>query len=80
MEMLDKDGRLIASIKRTGGQRPGRPVMWLVYWGLAYSGQEHKHFWSRLEAQAWVRSVERRLQRQARRPDQRQPADPVERP
>ena len=56
MEIM-KDGRLVASLKRQGGGRTGLPVTWLVYWGLAYSGNPHRRFARRQAAAAWVKSL-----------------------
>ncbi len=65
MEILSRDGQLLATLLRRGGGRTGRPVEWLVYWSLRYSDQEARRFRTRLEAAAWVRSVERSLKRAA---------------
>ncbi len=59
MEILSRDGQLLATLLRRGGGRTGRPVEWLVYWALRYSDMEARRFRTRLEAAAWVRSVER---------------------
>ena len=56
MEIM-KDGRLVATLKRSGGGKSGLPVTWLVYWGLAYSQQPARRFANRWEAVRWVKSL-----------------------
>jgi hypothetical protein len=58
----DEGRLLVARLLRTGGGRGGRPVSWLVYWGLKFSDQPARRFARRHEAVAWVRSVLRELQ------------------
>lgn len=53
---ITKDGRLVASLKRSGGGKSGLPVTWLVYWGLAYSQHPSPVFASQQAARAWVLS------------------------
>lgn len=53
MEIM-KDGRLVATLQRSGGGRSGLPVTWLVYWGLAYSNKPARRFSSQQAARAFV--------------------------
>lgn len=68
MVLTSANGRWLATLHRAGGGRSGQPVEWLVYWSLLYADQPPRRFATRADAAAWVRGVERRLQRAALAP------------